>query len=316
MPKCIEMFAGCGGMTQGFVDAGWDVSCVEMNKDACDAHERNIPSVSIYQHESTEEQPLPTELEEGNVDAIIGGPPCQSFSHAGAQRGAADPRNGIPAFLSAIKKLEPRCVVMENVAALCGGKHVHVLTALVHELQALDYKVNYRVLVASDYGVAQKRRRVILLASKLFLPSFPPATTVTPRTVQDALGAAAFTTHDESLMLTAKQDAYVARYETVSKCKNPRDLLPSRPARTLTCTNLACATGDMIRLKLVDGARRQLSIEEAALLQGFDTRHSFPYSRRTAMRLIGNAFPPPVACALAKHLRSQLETVHRAEGII
>src|SRR5205085_1394446 len=134
-------------------------------------------------------------------------------------------------------------------------------------LESLGYFVDVRLLNAVDYGVPQSRERVVVVGHRGGY-TFP----VPLRhrvTAGEALGEFATTAPLESKFLTASMDAYVARYEQASKCVRPRDLHLDRPARTVTCRNLAGATGDMQRIRLPDGRRRRLLVHEAARLQSF-----------------------------------------------
>jgi DNA (cytosine-5)-methyltransferase 1 len=107
------------------------------------------------------------------------------------------------------------------------------------------------------------------------------------------------TTPAESKFLTESQNVYIAKYEKASFCINPRDLYPDKPARTLTCRNLAAATGDMQRVKINDGRRRRLLIREAARLQSFPDWFEFTGNETSQFYQIGNAVPPLLAYQLA-----------------
>ena len=98
-------------------------------------------------------------------------------------------------------------------------------------------------------------------------------------------------------------DKYVAKYEKASSCINPRDLYPDRPARTLTCRNLAGATGDMQRIRLKDGRRRRLLHKEAARLQSFPDWFDFQGNETQRYNQIGNAVPPLLAYQIALALK-------------
>ena len=97
--------------------------------------------------------------------------------------------------------------------------------------------------------------------------------------MQDAIGDLINSIHDESKILTLSMDAYIAKYEKASHCINPRDLYLHKPARTLTCRNIAAATGDMHRVKLADGRRRRISVREAARLQSFPDWFEFMFRK-------------------------------------
>lgn len=102
-------------------------------------------------------------------------------------------------------------------------------------------------------------------------------------------------------------DEYVAKYEAASHCITPRDLHLDKPARTVTCRNLAGSTSDMHRVKLADGRRRQLTVREAARLQSFPDWFEFVGSETSQFNQIGNAVPPLFAYALAQSFVSYLD---------
>ena len=101
-------------------------------------------------------------------------------------------------------------------------------------------------------------------------------------------------------------DRYIANYERASKCVNPRDLHLHKPARTLTCRNLAGSTGDMHRVKLNDGRRRRITVREAARLQSFPDWFDFQGNETHQYNQIGNAVAPFFAYHLAKNIKSHL----------
>jgi DNA (cytosine-5)-methyltransferase 1 len=110
-------------------------------------------------------------------------------------------------------------------------------------------------------------------------------------------------------------DTYVAKYELASKCINPRDLQLNKPARTLTCRNLAGATGDMHRVCLPDGRRRRLTVREAARLQSFPDWFEFCGSETSVFNQIGNAVPPMLAFSLAACVRTYLQSSQRLSTV-
>ncbi len=129
-------------------------------------------------------------------------------------------------------------------------------------------------------------------------------------TVGQALDGFLFTEPPDGKYLTESMNEYVARYEKASKCINPRDLDPNRPSRTVTCRNLAGATGDMQRIRVPSGRRRRLSVREGARLQSFPDWFEFAGSEGSQFNQVGNAVPPMFALALA---RSVIEYLDRAE---
>lgn len=136
-----------------------------------------------------------------------------------------------------------------------------------------------------------------------------------PVTAGVALGALAAACPPDSKFLTASMDGYVARYEKASKCIRPRDLHLDRPSRTLTCRNLAGATGDMMRVLLPDGRRRRLTLAEAKRLQSFPDWFDLVGGETSTYNQIGNAVAPLMASALAQSIRTYLNSHQNAPKV-
>jgi DNA (cytosine-5)-methyltransferase 1 len=136
--------------------------------------------------------------------------------------------------------------------------------------------------------------------------------------VGEAIGDTMHEAPPDSKFLTESMDVYVAKYEKASYCINPRDLYEDKPARTLTCRNLAGATGDMQRVRLKDGRRRRLFPNEAARLQSFPDWFKFAGNETQVFNQIGNAVPPFLAYQLAQSVKecySMEETCSQEEVI-
>lgn len=290
----LDLFAGCGGLSLGFEAAGFRTIGYEMNPDAASTYNRNLRG-NCFVEKLTLESQYP------NAQIIIGGPPCQPFSVGGNQNGVQDSRNGFPFFIDAIKKIQPKVFMFENVRGLLYANKWY-LEIIIDELKSLGYKVEYKLLNAVKFGVPQNRERIFLVGHKSEF-SFPKENDE-KITVSDAISDIMYTTPPESKFLNASQDAYIAKYEKASKCVNPRDLYPDRPARTLTCKNLASATGDMHRVKLLDGRRRRVLIREAARLQSFPDYFQFSGADTSQYNQIGNAVPPLLAYNMAMAIKT------------
>lgn len=292
----LDLFAGCGGLSLGFEAAGYETIGYECVQAAVDTYNANL-------HGQCHNQLLEVGFQYPNADNIgivIGGPPCQPFSRVGNQKGMDDARDGFPIFIDAVRRLQPRVFLFENVANLL-GRHKWYFDLIIEELRKLGYIVEYKLLNAKDYGVPQNRERLITVGYKSQF-SFP-----TPSekkiTVGEAIGDLMYTFDENSKFLTPAQDQYIASYEEKSHCVNPRDLYPDRPARTLTCRNLAGATSDMHRVKLPDGRRRRITQREAARLQSFPDYFNFCGNETQQFTQIGNAVPPILAYKLALALK-------------
>lgn len=208
-PIGIDLFAGAGGMSLGFEQAGFDVrAAVEIDPVHCAVHAYNFPDCAVLPRSAAEvtaaEIREAARLGDTPVDCVFGGPPCQGFSLMG-QRALDDPRNGlVREFVRLVAELDARTFVFENVKGLTVGRHRAFLEEIVQAFAEAGYQVRlpWRVLDAASFGVPQHRERLILLGAKKGerLPAYPaPSTTPadappSPRgpplgpTCEDALG--------------------------------------------------------------------------------------------------------------------------------
>jgi DNA (cytosine-5)-methyltransferase 1 len=189
----IDLFCGAGGLTLGLKLAGFRVlGGVEIDPLACETYRANHPKAELWEQDI---RTLPVVevrerlgLELGDLDLLAGCPPCQGFSSIRTRRRGTkyDPRNELLfEFVRFVDGLRPRAVMMENVPGLADDER---LARLVRRLRRRGYGVSVDVLDAADYGVAQRRRRLILLATRGRRPVFAkPAPGA--RTVRDAIGS-------------------------------------------------------------------------------------------------------------------------------
>ena len=289
----LDLFAGCGGLSLGFEAAGYETIGFEMELFASETYRKNLSG-------NCHTLKLDTDFEYPNANIIIGGPPCQPFSVGGNQKGINDARDGFPVFIDAVKKLEPKVFMFENVRGLLYTNKWY-FELIIEELQSLGYLIEFKLLNAVDFGVPQNRERLFVVGHRSEF-QFPRKLKKKTK-VSEAIGDLMYQIPKNSKFLTQAQDEYIARYEKASFCINPRDLHPDKPSRTLTCRNLAAATGDMHRVKLKDGRRRRLTVREAARLQSFPDWYDFAGHETSKFYQIGNAVPPLLAYQLAESVK-------------
>ena len=303
----LDLFAGCGGLSLGFEAAGYRTIGFEMDQFAASTYSKNLNGeCSAIKLDLSFDYP--------KAEIIIGGPPCQPFSVGGHQRGIEEARDGFPIFIDAVKKLEPKIFMFENVRGLL-YRNKDYFELITNELKKLGYLIDFKLLNAVDFGVPQNRERLFVVGhrAKFFFPKNRNKKV----TAGEAIGDLMYTTPPESKFLTESMDKYVAKYEKASDCINPRDIYPNKPARTLTCRNLAGATGDMQRVRLEDGRRRRLIVREAARLQSFPDWFEFNGNETSQFNQIGNAVPPLLAFQIANSIKEcySLGELHSAQEI-
>jgi DNA (cytosine-5)-methyltransferase 1 len=184
-PIGIDLFAGAGGMTLGFEQAGFDVvAAVEIDPIHAAVHAFNFPQCAVLANSVKELSGVDirrrAKIGKRRVDVVFGGAPCQGFSLIG-QRALDDPRNALVRdFVRIVRELDADYFVFENVKGITYGKHVQFLEELVETFASNGYQVRlpWKVLNAVSYGVPQNRERLFLMGCKvgLSLPEYPAAT--------------------------------------------------------------------------------------------------------------------------------------------
>ncbi|QUL37024.1 DNA cytosine methyltransferase [Erythrobacter sp. JK5] len=198
MPKVIDLFCGAGGLSYGFEEAGFDVvaGCdIEARfGETFEANHKNAKFIHApVAHLKGGALLQQTGMEPGELDVLVGGPPCQAYSVYNHQRGMDDPRSELfEDYLKIVGELQPAWLVMENVTGILSIEKGALIDRIKGAIRALGYAdVDHYVLKAEEYGVPQERRRVVFIANRLGLPVIKPKPTrSTPNfvTVWDAIG--------------------------------------------------------------------------------------------------------------------------------
>lgn len=336
-----DLFSGCGGITQGFVNAGViPTVAVEFNHWAALSYAANFgdhvfacpvenvevrPSGAVFHWSGLGVDGSPREIETPAIDIIVGGPPCQGFSPLGRMTDwtREDPRNKLwKHYARILSSVRPKAFVIENVPELLRSEEFNQIVRLVSEL---GYKVAADVLRSDHYGVPQSRRRAIIIGSRVG-PARLPVAPRERRTVRDAIADLPLTPDGVNWHIPRSPTPQsIERYKAVPPGGNRFNLMRERPDITPKCwlnkpTGSTDVFGRMVWDKpaptirteffkpekgryLHPCAHRPITIREAARLQTFPDGFTFLGSPLQVAKQIGNAVPVLLAQRIAEHIR-------------
>jgi DNA (cytosine-5)-methyltransferase 1 len=337
----MDLFAGCGGLTRGFLDSRKyrPVFAVEWDEDAAATYKANFGD-HVFNGPIERVEAFP------KVDVIVGGPPCQGFSPLNMRGVGLERRTLWREYLRALKEAEPDAFVMENVPQLLRSAEYE---AFKKAAEKLGFEIAEGVLNAADFGVPQTRKRAIVIGSRLGTPSLPTRTHFPPgsvpkkgdrwRTVSDAIrDLPGLPTDEEWHNARHPRPVSVERYKTIPRQGEGRfELAERRPDITPACW-LRKKTGSTdvfgrlwwdrpaftIRTEFYKPEKgrylhpkehRPITVREAARLMGFPDDFVLPtdQSMTSISKQIGNAVPPPLAQHLGRALAQHI-TRARAES--
>ena len=304
----LELCAGAGGQALGFEQAGFHhTGLVELDKHACETLRMNRPSWTVIEGDLNDFDAVPF----SGTDVVAAGLPCPPFSKAGKQLGHEDERNLFPLALRTIGAVKPRAVVIENVRGLLDDVFEDYRTYISGEMQNLGYWTDWKLLNASDFGVPQLRPRVVFVGIRRGYErnfEWPKPVHGSPQTVGEIL-------HD---LMAANRWRGVAAWKkracdiapTIvggSKKHGGPDLGPTRAKRAWAALGVnghllanEAPTRDFVGMP-------HLTVRMVARLQGFPDDWRLSGGKTAAYRQVGNAFPPPVARAVAEQVLSCLQ---------
>jgi DNA (cytosine-5)-methyltransferase 1 len=164
--KVLDLFCGCGGISEGYALAGFDiVGGIDFNEHATITFQHNFKQAKVYNIDIASFPDSKIEEEYGDVDVIVGGPPCQGFSSANRwQKEVEDPRNKLFfEYIRFVQRIRPKVVMIENVRGLLTRDNGYAIERIKDILGSEEYNITYQVLDASEYGVPQNRKRAIIV---------------------------------------------------------------------------------------------------------------------------------------------------------
>lgn len=308
MLSCVEICAGAGGQALGLDMAGFSHSVlVEYEKEYCDVLKQNKPEWNVLCEDVRNFDGKPYK----GVDLLAGGVPCPPFSKASKQLGREDDRDLFPEAIWLIYEIMPRAVMLENVRGFLDPKFIAYREHILMSIEEIGYRVQIKLLNACDYGVPQLRPRVIIIGirnDEKGVFHYPDEHPEDAPTVGDVLGeymgAAGWKQIDEWIRGANKIAPTIVGG---SKKHGGPDLGPVR-ARKAWAELGVDGSGVANEPPATDfEGMPKLTKEMIALIQGFPKEWHFGKKKTAACRMIGNAFPPPVAKAVGIEIRRCLE---------
>jgi DNA (cytosine-5)-methyltransferase 1 len=339
----IDLFAGCGGLSEGLRKAGFQVlGAVENEKRAAATYKLNHPKTHVWIDDiravKTGSVRRKLGLRKGELDLLAGCPPCQGFSAMrtlNGKRSVRDKRNNLVSeFVRFVEALRPRAVMMENVPGLSSNRRFR---QFCKQLGEIGYQGEHHILNASRFGVPQRRRRLIYLAGLNMRPSFAKPRTDS-RSVRDAIsslpaaGRSGDPVHDiperhseriQNLIKsipkngggrTELSDSW--QLECHRLCDGFKDVYGrmewDKLAPTITSGFFNPSKGRFLH----PTKNRAITVREAALLQGFPKSYKFEaeHGKVALALMIGNALPPPFIAAHARQVSKELLRIEKQNG--
>lgn len=335
--KTLELFSGAGGLAKGLELSGFQpVNLVEFNKHACATLKANFGAEKVFAGDIRD---FSYDGLQG-VDIVAGGPPCQPFSLGGKHQADQDHRDMFPYAINAIRELQPKAFIFENVKGLLRPSfadyfeyivlrltypdykpkfgldwqlHLQLLRKLKYEThQGLKYNVAYQLVNAADYGVPQSRERVFMVGIRADLDvkwAFPAPTHANPKKL-DVLLKPWQTVRDALGHLPDPRSNHTIPDHIF---RDGARVYPGHtgsdhdaPAKTLKAGGHGVPGGENM-LRYHDGTVRYFTVHEAKLLQTFPADFQIEGAWGEAMRQIGNAVPVLLSQTLGKALHKTLQ---------
>jgi DNA (cytosine-5)-methyltransferase 1 len=307
----FEICAGGGGQALGLETAGFEpAALVEIDHHCCNTLRLNRPHWEVLENDIKH---VNGKAYQG-VDLLSGGVPCPPFSKAGKQLGGQDERDLFPEALRLTDEIRPKAVMLENVRGFLDAVFEDYRIHLKKQFEKMGYVADWRLMNASDYGVSQLRPRVVVIAlRKEYANSFswPTASQRNPKSVGALL---------KDLMMDRGwlgTESWAKRADDIaptivggSKKHGGPDLGPTRAKKAWASLGVdGKGLADLPPDRDFVGMPK-LTIRMVSRIQGFPDHWQFSGKKTPAYRQVGNAFPPPVANAVARELLQCLNQKH------
>lgn len=332
--KIISLFSGCGGLDLGFEKAGFDVPVAnEFDKSIYETFKINHPKTHLVEGDVRNINKEDLEPYIGDeVDGIIGGPPCQSWSEAGSLRGIEDERGQLFFdYIRILKEFKPKFFLAENVSGMLSDRHNKAVKNILNLFDKAGYDVTMTLVNAKDYGVAEERKRVFYIGFRKDLNIefvFPKGSTVDDDkkiTLRDTIWDLQFNAvpageknHHNSEAINNNEyfkGAYSSIFMSRNRVKSWDEQGYTVQASGRQCQlhpqapkMVKCGINDCRFAPGYEHLYRRMTIREVARIQGFPDNFKFIYKdTNNAYKMIGNAVPVNLAYEVAKAIKLFLE---------
>ncbi|MBE7726791.1 MAG: DNA cytosine methyltransferase [Enterocloster citroniae] len=309
MLTSIEICAGAGGQALGLSMAGFShVALVEYEKDYCEELKLNRPEWNVICGDVREFSGISYR---GQIDLLAGGVPCPPFSVAGKQLGSADERDLFPEAIRLISEINPKAVMLENVRGFLDPAFEDYRSYILGEIEKLGYRVQIKLLNANDYGVPQLRPRIVIVGIRndqngefSYPEGHPELAPTVGEILLDLMSANGW---KGAKSWAESADDIAPTVVGGSKKHGGPDLGPVRARKAWAQLGVdGLGVANEAPEPDFEGMPR-LTPRMIARIQGFPDTWRFGKKKTNACRMIGNAFPPPVAYAVGKEIRRVLE---------
>lgn len=326
--RILSLFSGAGGLDLGFEQAGFDiVAANEFDSAIWKTYEKNHSAPLI----KSDIRELKATDFPNNIDGIIGGPPCQSWSEAGALRGINDSRGRLFFdYIRILKEKQPKFFLAENVSGMLSNRHSDAVKNIISLFEQCGYNVSINLINASDYEVPQDRKRVFYIGFRKDLNKkfvFPqPVTPRNKKTMRDAIGdlqdnvvPALPKNRTNGNLKIPNHEYFVGAYSPIFMSRN-RVRAWDEPAFTVQASGRQCQLHPQAPKMLFveknkrvfvpgkESLYRRLSVRECARIQCFPDNFEFIYTDLdNGYKMIGNAVPVHLANIIADSIKRELE---------
>lgn len=327
----LSLFSGAGGLDLGFEEAGFTISVAnEFDKKIWDTYELNHPNTQLIKKDIRKIDSFDLDVE---IDGIIGGPPCQSWSEAGNRRGAEDDRGQLFFdYIRLLKTLKPKFFLAENVSGMLAKRHSEAVVNIIDMFEDAGYNVSLHLVDAHDYGVAQNRKRVFYIGFRNDLDitsfDFPEPIDENERlNLKDviwdlkdsAVPALEKNKTNGNNLEVSNHEYFIGDYSSIYMSRN-RVRQWDEPSFTIQASGRQAPQHPQApKMELVEKNKRifvpgkedlyrRLSIREAARIQGFPDDFEFVYeSLNDGYKMIGNAVPVELARRVAVAIKDSIQ---------